>query len=41
LLDPDPFAEERCAVQLLDHFYVLTRYPDALPGALPEGLSDA
>ncbi len=28
-------------VQLLDRFYILTRYPDALPGSLPEGLPDA
>jgi HEPN domain-containing protein len=41
LLDPDPFVEEKFEVQLLDRFYILTRYPDALPGALPEGLSDA
>ena len=29
------FADE---VQALDRFYIPTRYPDALPGALPEGL---
>lgn len=26
------------AVRELDRFYIPTRYPDALPGALPEGL---
>ena len=36
LLDPNPFAEEGFAVQLLDRFY---RYPEVSPGALPEGLS--
>lgn len=25
---------------LLDRFYIPTRYPDALPGSLPEGLPD-
>lgn len=25
-------------LQLLDRFYIPTRYPDALPGSLPEGL---
>jgi len=40
-LDPDPFAEERFEIQLLDRFYIPTRYPDALPGSLPEGLPDA
>jgi len=28
-------------LQLLDRFYIPTRYPDALPGILPEGLPDA
>jgi len=28
-------------LQLLDRFYIPTRYPDALPGSLPEGLPDA
>jgi len=27
-------------VQLLDRFYIPTRYPDALPGMLPEGLPE-
>jgi HEPN domain-containing protein len=26
------------AIQLLDRFYIPTRYPDALPGIPPEGL---
>lgn len=25
-------------VLLLDRFYIPTRYPDALPGSIPEGL---
>ena len=41
LLEPDPFAEDRIEIQLLDRFYLPTRYPDALPGLLPEGLPDA
>jgi len=41
LFESDPFAEERFEVQLLDRFYIPTRYPDALPGSLPEGLPDA
>ncbi|MCH7732791.1 MAG: HEPN domain-containing protein [Candidatus Marinimicrobia bacterium] len=30
--------ELRNDILLLDRFYILTRYPDALPGSLPEGL---
>jgi HEPN domain-containing protein len=41
LFEPDPFAEDRIEIQLLDRFYLPTRYPDALPGSLPEGLPDA
>ena len=41
LLDPNPLAGMALAVQLLDRFYIPTRYPDALPGALPEGLPNA
>ncbi len=37
LLEPNPFDDE-LAIQLLDRFYIPTRYPDALPGSLPEGL---
>ncbi len=28
----------RNEIMLLDRFYIPTRYPDALPGSLPEGL---
>jgi len=38
LLDPNPF-KTSLDIQLLDRFYILTRYPDALPGSLAEGLS--
>jgi HEPN domain-containing protein len=38
LLSLDPFADIRLTIQLLDRFYIPTRYPDALPGRLPEGL---
>lgn len=37
LLDIEPFASN-LEIQLMDRFYIPTRYPDALPGALPEGL---
>lgn len=37
LLDPNPFSAE-LAIELLDRFYLPTRYPDALPGSFPEGL---
>lgn len=38
LLDPAPFGELAMELQLLDRFYLPTRYPDALPGSLPDGL---
>ena len=37
LLDNEPFTSN-LEIQLLDRFYIPTRYPDALPGSLPEGL---
>lgn len=37
LLDPNPLTTG-LDIQLLDRFYIPTRYPDALPGSLPEGL---
>jgi HEPN domain-containing protein len=37
LVDNNPFASN-LELQLLDRFYIPTRYPDALPGALPDGL---
>jgi HEPN domain-containing protein len=37
LLAPNPFTAS-LDIQLLDRFYIPTRYPDALPGSLPEGL---
>jgi HEPN domain-containing protein len=40
LLEPNPLAAFALDVQLLDRFYIPTRYPDALPGSLPEGLPD-
>ena len=40
LLEPNPLASFALDVQLLDRFYIPTRYPDALPGSLPEGLPD-
>jgi len=27
-------------IKLLDAFYIPTRYPDGIPGSLPEGLPD-
>jgi HEPN domain-containing protein len=41
LLEPNPLAAIASEVQLLDRFYIPTRYPDALPGTLPEGLPGA
>lgn len=41
LLDPNLLAGLALEVHLLDRFYIPTRYPDALPGVLPEGLADA
>jgi HEPN domain-containing protein len=38
LLDPTPLAALNLELQLLDRFYIPTRYPDALPGMLPEGM---
>lgn len=38
LLGDARFAGLANEVQALDRFYISTRYPDALPGALPEGL---
>jgi len=29
---------DKLKIQLLDRFYLPTRYPDALPGNFPEGL---
>ncbi len=36
--DQGNLAELRDRVSALDQFYIPTRYPDALPGSLPEGL---
>jgi len=41
LLDLNPFAEQQFEVQLLDRFHIPTRYPEALLGSLPEGLTNA
>jgi HEPN domain-containing protein len=38
LLKRNPFRLAQLNIQLLDRFYIPTRYPDALPGALPDGL---
>ena len=38
LLSPNPFIEMLLDIHLLDRFYIPTRYPDVLPGNLPEGL---
>ncbi len=38
LLTEHPFADLEDRLLLLDRFYTLTRYPDALPGLLPEGM---
>lgn len=41
LLDPNLPSGLTIEIQLLDRFYIPTRYPDALPGIFPEGLPDA
>ena len=41
LLDPNPLGELSLAAQLMDRFYIPTRYPDAIPGTLSEGLPNA
>ena len=38
LFPPDLMGELNDALRLLDRFYIPTRYPDALPGMLPEGM---
>jgi len=38
LLEPNPFGQGSLEIQLLDRFYIPTRYPDALPGMLPTGM---
>lgn len=38
LLPSNPFDDIALDLQLLDRFYIPTRYPDALPGNLSEGL---
>lgn len=36
-LEPNPLDNQQ-EIQLMDRFYIPTRYPDALPGSLPDGL---
>ncbi len=38
LLPEDWFAGREIEIASLDDYYIPTRYPDALPGLLPEGL---
>jgi HEPN domain-containing protein len=38
LLPPGYLTDLRDVMSLMDVYYVSTRYPDALPGSLPEGL---
>ena len=38
MLEPAIPADIANDIQLLDRFYIPTRYPDALPGALPDDL---
>lgn len=37
-LSPNPLGDLEEDILLLDRFYIPTRYPDALPGMLPDGL---
>lgn len=38
LIADNRFDDIAADIRALDRFYIATRYPDALPGALPEGL---
>lgn len=38
LLNPNPVEQISMELLFLDRFYIPTRYPDALPGSLPEGM---
>jgi HEPN domain-containing protein len=38
LLAPNPFKSLVFQIQLLDRYYIPTRYPDAIPGQLPDRL---
>jgi HEPN domain-containing protein len=38
LLPPNLLSSLRADLLLLDRFYIPTRYPDALPGMLPQGI---
>jgi HEPN domain-containing protein len=38
LLPPDYFGDLRDDLEQIDIYYIPTRYPDALPGSLPDGL---
>lgn len=38
VLKPNPLGPSSMEIQLLDRFYVIACYADALPGRLPEGL---
>jgi HEPN domain-containing protein len=40
LLPPDLMGELSNALRLLDRFYILTRYPDALPDVLAGGMPE-
>lgn len=40
LLNPNPFEALKVDILLLDRFYIPTRYPDAVPGSLAEGMPD-
>ncbi|MFV9503602.1 MAG: HEPN domain-containing protein [Oscillochloridaceae bacterium umkhey_bin13] len=41
LLQPNPFSTIELELQLLDRFYIPTRYPDAMPDALDDALPNA
>ena len=40
LLPPECFAELREELEQIDIYYIPTRYPDALPGSLSDGLPE-
>jgi HEPN domain-containing protein len=40
LLPPDLLGEMHGSLLALDRFYIPTRYPDALPGVMPQGMPE-
>lgn len=39
-LEPNPLEQMTASIRLLERYYIPTRYPDALPGSVANGLPD-